>query len=581
MSNEVKIELSASETRLISGLRKGEAAIKTYGQKAMDVFRRTGDVINKVSDRYLTRFNSALGAAGIALAGRAVIDFDSKLARVAITADLSKKQMLDLKAQLFEVAAATNQSPTALLEGVNAIVERTGNFKFAVSSLKDMGIVASATGARMEDIGATASNLQEKMGITQDQVMTVFDVLNKQGKQGAFTLQNMASMFERLLSAANRFDVSGVAGMRQFGAFLQIARRGTGSSEEATTAVENTFMNIMGKAKDLQAAGIQIIDPVKSKKAGRQVFRDFDLVIKDIIVKSKGNMLVLQEIFEARSIRAITPLVQSWKKFGDFREMDEFAKMGGDGATIMRDFAFWSEQTAAKIGNFKTQLSKFSNENLAGPIEMLNKALTVLNNHPALTKGALYTLMGFAAVMAGAKVVRGVRDVFGGGRGAGGIGGMMGGMGGPLPVYVVNRHLSMLPGKGWGFPGGGGDTAGGPGGAGNKLGSMIGKAALVAGVAVAAYEFGAVIENKFIKGKIGAKIFDWTHGGDAEQGRLIDRLNAQASEANRRGDFAAAKEILNRINLVVNIDKGGRVSTDSDDMNTSIDVPRGTFSMLN
>lgn len=565
MSNEVKIELSASEARLVSSLRKGEAAIKTYGQKAMEVFKRTGDVINHVSDRYLTRFNSALGGAGIMLAGKAVIDFDSKLARVAITADLSKKQMLGLKTQLFEVAAATSQSPTALLEGINAIVERTGNFKFAVASLKEMGIVASATGANMADIGATASNMQEKMGILPDQIMPVFDILNKQGKSGAFTLQNMASMFERLLSAANRFDVQGVSGMRQFGAFLQIARRGTGSSEEATTAVESTFADLMSKAKNLQAAGIQIIDPAKSKKAGRQVFRDFDQVLKEVIVKSKGNMLALQEIFEVRSLRAITPLVQSWKKFGDFREMDDFAKMGGDGTTIMKDFAFWSEQTAAKLGDFRTQLSKFANENLAGPIDLLNKALTVLNNHPIITKGGLSVLIGVTGLLAAAKVIGGIKDVFGGGKGAGGIAGGLGRMGGPMPVYVVNKHLSMLPGQGWGFPGGGG-VPGLPGGAaGGKMMSLLGKAGLIGTVAGTAYAGGNVLNQGM--GWISGKMSGGQYGGEGWLGAMLY-------------DLIHGTDKQRSTNVTVNIDKDGRVTTESNDAKSKVDVKRGKFNPI-
>lgn len=602
--NEAEIVLSASERKLVEGLRRGEKAINTFGERARDSFRRTGAVINHVSDRYMTRFNTVLSGAGLALAGKAVIDFDSKLARVAIQAGLSGKQMMGLKGQLFEIAKATSQSPTDLLEGVSAIVERTGNFKFAVASLKDMGIVASATGARMEDIGATASNLQEKMGILPEQIMPVFDILNEQGKQGAFTLQNMASMFERLLSAANRFDVQGVAGMRQFGAFLQIARRGTGSSEEATTAVENTFNDILSKAEKLQDWGVQIIDPAKSKKAGRQVFRDFDQVLKDIIKKSNGDMLVLQKIFETRSMRAISPLVKSFKEFGDFREMDNFSKMGGSGAAVMKDFAFWSEQTAAKLGDMKTQLSEFANKNLAGPIWLLNKALTVLNNHPALTKGALYTLMTFAGVMTGAKMYRGAKDMIGGIRGAwrgtggGGIAGGLGGTSGkaPMPVYVVN-----FPGQGYSMPYGGGWTGegnpGGPAGKtrgvfrdranvgawrnwGNDFG-IAAKASLIIGAGEFGWEIGKGI-SKLLgidKGEAGSAFYDWTHKGEAERGKQQDALWERYSAAKKTGNKEEMKNLLNQIQIIVNVDRDGRANYTSNDMNTSIDVNNPEFGL--
>jgi TP901 family phage tail tape measure protein len=554
--NEAEIILSASETKLVQGLRRGETAVKTYGQKTMEIFKRTGAAIGRVSDRYLTRFNTLLGGAGLVMAGKSVIDFDAKLARLSIVAGLTKQQMFGLKAELFDVAKATHQAPTDLLDGVNAIVERTGNFKFAVESLKNMGIVASATGARMEDIGASASNMQEKMGITQDQVMSVFDVLNEQGKKGAFTLQNMASLFERLLSAANRFDVKGVDGMRKFGAFLQIARRGAGTSDMAATAVESTFSDIIGKAKDLQSAGIQIFDPEKSKKAGRDVFRDFDLVIKDIIVKSKGSSLVLSKIFEDRSIRAITPLVQSWKKFGDFREFDEFAKTGGSGVSILKDFGFWSEQSAAKIVDFKSEMSKLANENLAGPIRVFTRALTALNEHPVATKGGLYAILGLGGILTAGKVIGGVRDVFGK-KGLPGLGGGLAGAG--TPVFVTN-----MPGSG----------ISGAGGANSGLGTRDVDFSKSAPTAAAGLTGAAAWGVASIPLLIGA--------GSFAVSRMQQRESAGLKQwrAENPYDYAKSREVMggkpadNKINLNVYITPE-QIRTDTDDLNTRIAVTRG------
>lgn len=466
MNYLVQLMLSAKDDgKLASIINRTEQRIVGFGNKTLATVNRVNASLQGIS---------GLGAMGLGLSGgvalKGVIEFDARLARLSIQAGLSRKEMFDLKDQLFQVGEATHQAPGDLLAGIEQIVEKTGNFKFAIGSLKDMGIVASATGSRMEHIGATASNLQEKMGITQDQVLEVFDVLNAQGKLGSFTLQNMAAMFERLLSSAARFDVQGVKGMRSFGAFLQIARRGAGSSEQATTAVERTVSDLIQNAGKIQeATGFSIFDADKSKKAGRAVMKEFDLVLKEVITRTNGDVTKLQKIFGEESIRAITPLSQSFQKFGGFKEFDAFVKMGGDGAMTMKDFAFWSEQTTTKISDLRTQLSKFANENLAYPVELLTSALDKLNQHPAITKGALWGAVGLLGAMAGGKLINMGKNTLGLGKdifniwrgkapGGGGItgGGMpgLGGGGGPIPVYIVNKHLSMLPGQGWGFPGG-------------------------------------------------------------------------------------------------------------------------------
>ncbi len=109
-------------------------------------------------------------------------------------------------------------------------------------------------------------------------------------------------------------------------------------------------------------------------------------------------------------------------------------------------------------------------------------------------------------------------------KGGGGIGGVLGGIagktGGPLPVYVVNKHLSMLPGEGWGFPGKGGDLPGGIGKAGKigklaRVGSALGAATQVGGALVGGYAIGTILNdviNVGMEKATGSKsIGDWLY----------------------------------------------------------------------
>lgn len=598
-----KMVVTADNRQFINSMNRSESKMKGFGKKISGVMRRTGAEIGRFGDK-IGGLTSLLGGLSVAAAGKGVIDLDTRLARLAIQAGLSKKQMFELKNELFGIGKATRQGPEQLLAGIEQIVEKTGNFEFAVKSLKSMGYVAAATGAEMRDIGASASDLQEKMEITETQVLNVFDILANQGKAGSFTLQNMAALFPRLLSSAAGFGVKGVEGMRKFGAFLQIARRGAGSSEQAATAVERTFSNIISNASKIQKlTGFSIFDPEKSKKEGRAVTKELDVVLKEIIKRTRGDVTVLQKVFGEESIRAILPLAKSFQKFGDFREFDTLAKKGGDGATIMKDFQFWSEQTAAGLRNLRTEVSKFANENLAGPIELFNKALEKLNKNPALAKGGMYGLLGLMGLGAGIRVGRGFKGLFGSvgrifgrkGKSKGGrlSGGLLGGNG-PVPVYVVNKQMSLLSdavgggrkGKGiMGRAGFFGKTirglftrgAGGLLGAGKgltalKTGLTVGGAGLgTTGLAVgAAGAIGAGIGTLLNKGMglLSGKMTGGKYSGSGWLGSMIyDALHGKKND------------VKNDIKINLRVDEHGRTFVETTDKNTKADAKLNTGSL--
>lgn len=537
-----KATFSSDTTRLQRDITRTERRFNRFGKKMSSTFDRVGKSIDRGSTALLSGSRGLIGGAAIGMAGKKVVDFDAKLARLAIQAGLGKKEMFGLKDELYAIGKVTKQSPTALLEGIDAIVQRTGNIKYAVGSLEEMAIVASATGASMADIGATASNLQEKMGIAEDEVLAIFDILSAQGKAGSFTLQNMATLFERLLSAASRFEVKGVEGMRSFGAFLQIARRGTGSSEQAATAVERTIADLIAKQKQIRRlTGFSIIDPEKSKAAGRSVMKDFDLVLKEIITRTKGDVVKLQRIFGEESIRAITPLAASFLKFGDFREFDEFAAKGGDGAMIMQDFAFWADTAAAKFGEFNTELRKFA-ENLEGPINLLTRLLDLLNAHPNLTQGGLTALIGLAG---GAMLFKGAKGAYGMFKMFKGLGAGRAARAGMDPRVITLADDLFGPaakkGAAKAFLGRGVMAAG--------LGTT---AAVATGTGLAAFALTTGI-NKLLDnpaGKFGAWLYDVTH---------------------------KPPEVTNNINIQIDPERRATVATDNMHARSILEVRRGSF----
>lgn len=590
MRDSIKLILSGDSHRLDSTLNRSGRNIQSFGNRSIAVFNRMGRTVQHVSDRMMTPFASIASGAALALAGRGVISFDGRLARLAIQAGLTRKEMFALKKELLEVSRDTYQLPADLLSGMEQIIEKTGNFELAKATILDMGIAASATGAEMEAIGAVTSNLNQKFEITKDKMRAAFDVLNEQGKAGAFTLKELAMLGERLFTAGASFGVKGIRGLRQFGAFIQIARTGTGSSEMATTAVERTIADLLQKSKKVKAVtGFSIFDPVASKEQGRAVMKDLDVVLKEIIKRTKGDTVKLRKIFGEESIRAIDAMALSYRRFGDFREFDALAKQGGDGVQMMKDFAFWTEQSEAKIGRLRGELSKLANENLAGPIALLTKALDVLNRHPIITKGGIATILGLAGVAMGGKVIGGVKGIFDmlrGKSGKGGIPGLPGFGKTPIPVYVVNNPSRFGYGGGSKTPVGGGAASVGrtirglfTRGPGGLLGAGAGLGMLRTGLTIGAAGAGTTALAATVAGAGGYAFGTGANWGINQivsklTGGVNDTLGGWLYDALHRPERT---DVKNDIAISLAIDEFGRLSATTTDMNTQISLPRGKF----
>jgi hypothetical protein len=134
----------------------------------------------------------------------------------------------------------------------------------------------------------------------------------QQGKQGAMTLDQVAGQFARLSAAGQRFGFHGAEGVAQLGGLANIARTATGSSEQASTSVEQMLGHIIQNAIKLKGAGVSVFD-----KHGQT--RNIDDVLVDMVQKVGGKNMALkkiklQELLGEEGVRAASPLMATYNK---------------------------------------------------------------------------------------------------------------------------------------------------------------------------------------------------------------------------------------------------------------------------
>lgn len=383
MSNsDVKLTISGENRGIKRTLSDTERAYVAHERKTKAIFGRVGRSLGHTALGFtkslVAPVTALAGGAAVLAAGKNLMDYESQLTRLAIAGNLTAAQQKQLNKEIMDSAFATGQSRNAILSGIDTIVEQTGDLQFARDAIRDIGVASTATGAEMQSLAALANQLKEKLNIGKSDLSTALNLLTVQGKAGSFNLKEMANNGERLFAAAGRFDMSGLDSLRRFGALLQVARMGTGSSEQATTSIEGIFSEILDKQKQISRYGVKIYSDKDKTK-----LKSVDSIVKDIIRNTNGREDLLGNIFGRQSIRGITTLAKLYRDTGGFDLFEELVSADSKRAgEILLDFARYAETATFQLRQLGTLATTFIDPLVGGVLSTMSADLRELTSNP-------------------------------------------------------------------------------------------------------------------------------------------------------------------------------------------------------
>ena len=481
--NQVKVNAVGDVDKKASRWGRALDRFSSMGKRSLSTLSRSLPHLSRGFDALSNRYTALLtgGAAFAAVKNAAAME--TRLARLGIAADKSNAEMRTLNEEIYKTAQnrSINVSADEIMSGLEQIVAKTGNFDAAAANIKNLGMVISATGASGQDAGAMIADLIEKFGIkTPDELLQTLDLLASQGKEGAFELADLATQGNRVMSAYAGIGRTGKTAAAELGALTQIIRKGVGSSEQSATALEAYMraLNDVQTRKRLKSVGVSLFEKDDPKKMRSAVD-----IMKDVIVKAKGNVSKIGRVFKSNeAMRAFSAASLEYKETGGFASLDSFMGVKADGSTLVGDSERMAATFESSVLSLKTALERFSNAALAEPIKNLADALNRIDPEKLQTAikagavgiGAIGTMVVAKKGFDIAKGAYGIfTDIFGKGKGNGIAGALSGDV---QKVYVVN-----MPGGGFGGADGGGFW-GDVGGAGKKTGKAgkIAKAGRIA-----------------------------------------------------------------------------------------------------
>lgn len=461
-------------------------------QRAMGLLRMSTDAASRGIDSLGNRY-VALGAALVGGATvRGYAELDRRISRIAIAAEISRDKAKALKDEINAVSntKGIRIDPNEATSAIEEILTKTGDLEYAMANLPNIAAVIQATGAGGTEVGGIFTEFKKLAIDSSEAAMRAIDTLNLQGKQGAFTLGNMAKEGPKIFAAYAATGRQGAAAVTELGAALQVIRGGIGSDAEAVTAFESLIRDItrpdtVKKLRDL--GGINVFDPEQLKQ-GKEVMRSLPVLIEEIVTKSKGlstNLAALNLTDEAK--RALKPVITEFVQTGNVTLFDPFMNVAGDGTTTLNDAAVAAGDFAASLQLVSNSWSQFANQQLAEPIAELADAINSLDpdavqNWLETGKNIALVVGGLVAVKKGIDAVKWTKGVWDAAKpGKGGTGGLGGAMAdlGATPVYVVN-----MPGGSMGGMGGADLPGGEPGrtpGKGGRISRLVKAAPALAG----------------------------------------------------------------------------------------------------
>lgn len=460
LNTKINIDAGGNFSRQMRQYERNWTRFSKTGQRQMSTLQRSTASLGRGLDRLGNKYTAVLTGAGVGMAFKGVLEFDARLTQLGTQANKSKEEVNQLRKLLLDTANDPNirLSPDELLAGVEKTVEKVGDLDLVEANIRNIGLAMRASGAAGEDMGALLADLSEKMDVKGPKaIMESLDVLVRQGEMGAFTLANLAQHGAMATSAYSALGRTGPAAVREMGTLLQIAQKATGEPAKAATAYERLLSEMISKSGDLRKNGIEIWDLEEQQRTGKKVARSAIDIVKEIIVKTNGDIEKIQTVFGDEAIRPLKFLASQYQQSGDLSFMDKFNEVQGDGSEIMKDAATNAETASASLNSLYIAYKRFADDNLAEPIQELADAINKLDPETVnkLIKGAAYGAVGLGGLIIGSKVLRGGKGIYdmvkGGkskGSGGTGLGGMMDGV---TPVYVVN----MQGGKGMGGVGAG------------------------------------------------------------------------------------------------------------------------------
>lgn len=467
-----------------TGLRRVNRSFRGT-ERAVDRVARAGRRMGASISRGVGRATAGLGrlagaaaGLGVALGGKAILDFDSKLARLQADAGITGDAMKAFRGRVLALQKQFVVSKDDIVGAAQVFQDLGGVLPKFLPQFGALTKVSRATGASMQDLARGAAAVFLNLGKSPKEAVDLMKAFAAQADAGTIGMRQLAPQFTVLagLAKQNNQDIL------RMGAALQSIGQVSRSPEEAITRLRALTTALQQQATKLGKRGIKVFQP------DGKTMRDVQAILADIQRSTKGKATGkrgLLSIFggNVEAMQAIKALLA-----------DAGAKGGGVFGRVLAAGKGGESAIQRKLNALKTGVGADADA-IKQALFSVDEAFQELGKkliNFGVRNPLLAALLGGGGFLAAKKLPGLVGKLFSRGKGTA-LGGMTTK---PIPVYVVNA------------PALGGATS--PAAAAGRKAGLLGKlgaAAGIVGVGAVASQAGAFAANQkadIVRKRIGA-----------------------------------------------------------------------------
>ncbi|WP_437889581.1 phage tail tape measure protein [Phytobacter sp. V91] len=449
LTTEILINLAGNLTAKARQYGANMSEFARTNERAMSIVRASTAAAGRGLDALGNRYTGLVaGVAGGAML-RNYSQLDRRLTRMGITAGKTREEIAGIFQQTQDVAIKFGVDTSDVQAAFEEINARSGDLDLAIKNSENIGMALAASGSEGATLGGLIAEYKKLKIEDQKQTLLALDGMNRLGKEGAFELKDAAEKLPASLSMYSAVGGKGVKGAMDVMAVAESAMDVTANKDKAATAVENFIRDLQNPkvVKALKQNGIDVFDKNGSMRALPQLLQEVSSRSARGGIKNQRGRLT-----DAGFNQDSMDLIAGATGEAGAAKLKTYMGIVADGQSIIEDAAYASKDFTSATQRLSTALEKFTNRELAKPVQELADALNsvdkeTVNNWLEVGKNIAIATGGIVAARKVFQVGKGAWDLFGGGKSKGipkGVADVFGS--GVMPVYVVNMGVGGFGG---------------------------------------------------------------------------------------------------------------------------------------
>lgn len=350
-------------------------------------------------------------------------NFETTLVDIAQKAELSGVEMEGLGGRIRQLAREVGRGANETAKGMDVLLAQGLKLPQATAIMPAIMRTATAYRAEVDEIAKAGMSVMTSLKVEAVSMQRAFDAMAQAGNEGAFELKDMARYFPSLAAIGQTRGMTGVEGVAQLSAALQVIRKNSGTSEEAATRLSDVLIKMTSdeSVKKFKKLGVDIEGMLKKGRAeAERSGKPFDFIqtsVEAIMKATKGDPDAIKKIFaDKEALQGVTALVQHFSEFLRIAQASRNAS-----GVVSRDFGTRMKSYQATVASFngaveELRLSLGSRfmptltefiRSFTGLLDTLDKRVTIIDKVRAAIEGLMAGL-GFdgSSLMDGLNALR-------------------------------------------------------------------------------------------------------------------------------------------------------------------------------